>query len=63
MSFSFTLCFSKLSSSILDLYNSDQGMTAANMGLSNTSCLSNYPVKREITGNIALRVWHTKKIV
>ncbi|XP_042322378.1 transcription factor EC isoform X2 [Sceloporus undulatus] len=38
-----------LSSSILDIYNSDQGMPAANMGLTNTSCSSNLPVKRELT--------------
>ncbi|XP_053107514.1 transcription factor EC [Hemicordylus capensis] len=38
-----------LSSSILDIYNGDQGMPAANMGLTNTSCPSNLPVKREIT--------------
>ncbi|XP_032077547.1 transcription factor EC [Thamnophis elegans] len=38
-----------LSSSILDMYNSDQGMTAANMGLTNTSCPPNLPVKIEIT--------------
>uniref|UniRef100_A0A8D0BUL9 Transcription factor EC n=1 Tax=Salvator merianae TaxID=96440 RepID=A0A8D0BUL9_SALMN len=34
-------------SSILDIYNSDQGMPAANMGLTNPACPSNLPVKRE----------------
>ncbi|KAJ7329708.1 hypothetical protein JRQ81_015882 [Phrynocephalus forsythii] len=38
-----------LSSSILDIYNSEQGMPAANMGLTNASCPSSLPVKREIT--------------
>ncbi|XP_060633662.2 transcription factor EC isoform X1 [Anolis sagrei] len=38
-----------LSSSLLDIYNSDQGMPAANMGLTNTSCSSSLPVKRELT--------------
>ncbi|XP_066489527.1 transcription factor EC [Tiliqua scincoides] len=38
-----------LSSSILDIYNSDQGMPAASIGLTDTSCTSNLPVKREIT--------------
>ncbi|XP_026524797.1 transcription factor EC [Notechis scutatus] len=37
-----------LSSSILDIYNSDQGVTAANMGLTNSSYPSNLPVKREL---------------
>ncbi|NXF37989.1 TFEC factor, partial [Nyctibius bracteatus] len=39
----------KLSSSILDIYNSDQGMAPANMGLTNASCAANLPVKRELT--------------
>ncbi|NWR19298.1 TFEC factor, partial [Emberiza fucata] len=38
-----------LSSSILDIYNSDQGMAPANMGLTNASCPANLPVKRELT--------------
>ncbi|XP_062990904.1 transcription factor EC [Elgaria multicarinata webbii] len=38
-----------LSSSILDIYNSDQGMPSANMGLTNNSCPSTLPVKREIS--------------
>uniref|UniRef100_A0A8C3SL83 Transcription factor EC n=1 Tax=Chelydra serpentina TaxID=8475 RepID=A0A8C3SL83_CHESE len=38
-----------LSSSILDIYNSDQGLSPANMGLTNASCPSTLPVKREIT--------------
>uniref|UniRef100_A0A8C6XBM8 Transcription factor EC n=1 Tax=Naja naja TaxID=35670 RepID=A0A8C6XBM8_NAJNA len=45
------LLMPRLSSSILDIYNSDQGVTAANMGLTNSSCPSNLPVKRELTGN------------
>lgn len=45
----------KLSSSILDIYNSDQGMAPANMGLTNASCPANLPVKRELTGKITLR--------
>ncbi|XP_026568908.1 transcription factor EC [Pseudonaja textilis] len=36
------------SSSILDIYNSDQGVTAASMGLTNSSYPSNLPVKREL---------------
>uniref|UniRef100_A0A493TU12 Transcription factor EC n=1 Tax=Anas platyrhynchos platyrhynchos TaxID=8840 RepID=A0A493TU12_ANAPP len=40
-----------LSSSILDIYNSDQGMTPANMGLTNASCPANLPVKRELTAD------------
>uniref|UniRef100_A0A8B9G2R4 Transcription factor EC n=1 Tax=Amazona collaria TaxID=241587 RepID=A0A8B9G2R4_9PSIT len=39
-----------LSSSILDIYNSDQGMAPANMGLTN-ACTSNLPVKRELTAD------------
>nr|XP_056702834.1 transcription factor EC [Euleptes europaea] len=38
-----------LSGSILDIYSSDQAMPATNMGLTNTSCPSTLPVKREIT--------------
>ncbi|KAM9277348.1 LOW QUALITY PROTEIN: transcription factor EC [Cariama cristata] len=38
-----------LSGSILDIYNSDQGMAPANMGLTNASCPANLPVKRELT--------------
>ncbi|XP_051651547.1 transcription factor EC isoform X3 [Pseudopipra pipra] len=38
-----------LSSSILDIYNSDQGMAPANMSLTNASCPANLPVKRELT--------------
>ncbi|NWI26899.1 TFEC factor, partial [Sula dactylatra] len=34
---------------ILDIYNSDQGMAPANMGLTNASCPANLPVKRELT--------------
>ncbi|KAM6437062.1 transcription factor EC [Liasis olivaceus] len=49
------------SSSILDMYNSDQGMTAANMGLTNTSCPSNLPVKREITDTRAMAKERQKK--
>uniref|UniRef100_A0A8C5SDY5 Transcription factor EC n=1 Tax=Laticauda laticaudata TaxID=8630 RepID=A0A8C5SDY5_LATLA len=52
------LLMSRLSSSILDIYNSDQGVTAANMGLTNSSYPSNLPVKRELIGNTALRFWH-----
>uniref|UniRef100_A0A8C3K0Y7 Transcription factor EC n=1 Tax=Calidris pygmaea TaxID=425635 RepID=A0A8C3K0Y7_9CHAR len=40
-----------LSSSILDIYNSDQGMAPANMGLTNASCPANLPVKRELTAD------------
>ncbi|KAL7982672.1 hypothetical protein Chor_010270 [Crotalus horridus] len=50
-----------LSSSILDLYNSDQGMTAANVGLTNTSCPSNFPVKREITDTQTITKERLKK--
>ncbi|XP_075785486.1 transcription factor EC isoform X3 [Pelodiscus sinensis] len=38
-----------LSNTILDIYNSDQGMSPANMCLTNASCPSTLPVKREIT--------------
>ncbi|NXH12278.1 TFEC factor, partial [Bucco capensis] len=38
-----------LSSSILDLYSSEQGAAAATMGLTNVSCPANLPVKRELT--------------
>ncbi|XP_067855652.1 transcription factor EC-like isoform X2 [Heptranchias perlo] len=38
-----------LSSSILDVYGGDQGMTATNIGLTGTSCSTNLTVKREIT--------------
>ncbi|CAM2098411.1 unnamed protein product [Caretta caretta] len=38
-----------LSTSILDIYNSDQGLSPANMGLTNASCPSTLPLKREIT--------------
>ncbi|XP_019135312.1 transcription factor EC isoform X2 [Corvus cornix cornix] len=40
-----------LSSSILDIYNSDQGMAPANMGLTNASCPAILPVKRELTAD------------
>ncbi|KAM9170675.1 transcription factor EC isoform 2-T4 [Pangshura tecta] len=40
-----------LSSSILDIYNRDQGLSPANMGLSNASCPSSLPVKREVTAD------------
>ncbi|XP_069707110.1 transcription factor EC isoform X2 [Phaenicophaeus curvirostris] len=40
-----------LSSSILDIYNSDQGMAPANMGLTNASCPANLPVKKELTAD------------
>ncbi|XP_063165415.1 transcription factor EC [Candoia aspera] len=50
-----------LSSSILDIYSSDQGMTATNMGLTNTSCPSNLPVKREITDTRAMAKERQKK--
>ncbi|XP_072856624.2 transcription factor EC isoform X2 [Pogona vitticeps] len=50
-----------LSSSILDIYNSDQGMPTANMGLTNTSCSSNLPVKREITDTRAMAKERQKK--
>nr|XP_028602626.1 transcription factor EC isoform X2 [Podarcis muralis] len=52
---------STLSSSILDIYNSDQGMPAANMGLTNASCPSNLPVKREITDTRAMAKERQKK--
>ncbi|XP_077194570.1 transcription factor EC isoform X2 [Paroedura picta] len=47
-----------LSSSILDIYNSDQGMPPANMGLTNPS---NLPVKREITDTRAMAKERQKK--
>ncbi|XP_048356720.1 transcription factor EC isoform X2 [Sphaerodactylus townsendi] len=50
-----------LSGSILDIYNNDQGMPAANMGLTNTSCPSNLPVKREITDTRAMAKERQKK--
>ncbi|XP_067906662.1 transcription factor EC-like isoform X5 [Heterodontus francisci] len=37
-----------LSSSILDVFNGDQGMTATTIGLTGTSCSTNLPVKREL---------------
>ncbi|XP_039769232.1 transcription factor EC isoform X4 [Ornithorhynchus anatinus] len=40
---------SALSSSILDVYGNDQGISSANMGLTNASCPGSLPVKREIT--------------
>uniref|UniRef100_A0A8D0LB84 Transcription factor EC n=1 Tax=Sphenodon punctatus TaxID=8508 RepID=A0A8D0LB84_SPHPU len=40
-----------LSSSILDIYNSDQGVPPANLGLTNVSCPSTLPVKREIAAD------------
>ncbi|XP_067420340.1 transcription factor EC isoform X2 [Emydura macquarii macquarii] len=40
-----------LSNSILDIYNSDHGMSPANIGLTNASCPSTLPVKREITAD------------
>ncbi|KAK2517060.1 Tfec [Columba livia] len=45
-----------LSSSILDIYNSDQGMAPANMGLTNASCPANLPVKRELTDVLELQL-------
>eukprot|EP00062_Callorhinchus_milii_P009837 gi/632954071/ref/XP_007892767.1/ PREDICTED: transcription factor EC isoform X1 [Callorhinchus milii] len=39
-----------MSSSILDVYGGDQGMTANNIGLTGNSCSPNHSVKREITG-------------
>ncbi|XP_061493828.1 transcription factor EC isoform X2 [Rhineura floridana] len=50
-----------LSSSILDIYNSDQGMPVVNMGLTNTSCPSKLPVKREITDTRAMAKERQKK--
>ncbi|XP_019370087.1 PREDICTED: transcription factor EC isoform X1 [Gavialis gangeticus] len=38
-----------LSNNILDIYNSDQGISPANMGLTSASCPAILPVKREIT--------------
>ncbi|MEE6480924.1 hypothetical protein FKM82_012707 [Ascaphus truei] len=38
-----------LSSNILDVYNSDQGISSSNMGLTNTSCPAGLGVKREVT--------------
>ncbi|XP_043944634.1 transcription factor EC [Protopterus annectens] len=38
-----------LNSSILDAFTSDQGMTAANIGITNASCSANLSVKRETT--------------
>lgn len=38
-----------LNSSILDAFTSDQGMTAANIGITSASCSANLTLKREIT--------------
>ncbi|XP_006882756.1 PREDICTED: transcription factor EC [Elephantulus edwardii] len=38
-----------LSGSILDVYNGEQGISPANMGLTSASCPSTLPMKREIT--------------
>ncbi|XP_040267252.1 transcription factor EC [Bufo bufo] len=38
-----------LSSSILDIYNTDQSISSSTMGVSNTSCTSGVGVKREVT--------------
>uniref|UniRef100_A0A8C8RL42 Transcription factor EC n=1 Tax=Pelusios castaneus TaxID=367368 RepID=A0A8C8RL42_9SAUR len=40
-----------LSSSILDIYKSDHGMSPGNIGLTNASCPSTLPVKREMTAD------------
>ncbi|KAM4675056.1 transcription factor EC isoform 2-T2 [Discoglossus pictus] len=52
-----------LSSSILDVYGSDQGIPSANMGLSNASCPSGLGVKREVadTDNRVLAKERQKK--
>uniref|UniRef100_A0A6I8NMU8 Transcription factor EC n=1 Tax=Ornithorhynchus anatinus TaxID=9258 RepID=A0A6I8NMU8_ORNAN len=53
---------SALSSSILDVYGNDQGISSANMGLTNASCPGSLPVKREITAdNRALAKERQKK--
>ncbi|XP_039769231.1 transcription factor EC isoform X3 [Ornithorhynchus anatinus] len=52
---------SALSSSILDVYGNDQGISSANMGLTNASCPGSLPVKREITDNRALAKERQKK--
>ncbi|XP_042699613.1 transcription factor EC isoform X7 [Chrysemys picta bellii] len=55
------LSWKMLSSSILDIYNRDQGLSPSNMGLTNASCPSSLPVKREITDTRAMAKERQKK--
>lgn len=51
-SWSFLSFFFKLSGSILDVYNGEQGISPVNSNLMSTSCPSNLPMKKEIAGNV-----------
>lgn len=47
----------KLSGNILDVYCGEQGTSPVNMGLTSASCPNSLPMKREVTGNVALRFY------
>ena len=47
----FPLFFFQLSGSILDVYSDEQGISPVNAGLTNASCPSILPMKKEIAGN------------
>lgn len=44
--------FYKLSSSILDVYSGEQGISPVNANLMSASCPSILPMKKEVAGNV-----------